>query len=91
MPAIGNQSLTLADHAKRQDANGKVAKIVEILGQTNEILTDMLWLEGNLATGHRTTVRTGLPAATWRCPSAEQSGRFEAAVNGGFGASGFAV
>lgn len=66
MPAIGNQSLTLADHAKRQDANGKVAKIVEILGQTNEILTDMLWLEGNLATGHRTTVRAGLPAATWR-------------------------
>jgi hypothetical protein len=66
MPAIGNQSLTLADHAKRQDPNGKVAKIVEILGQTNEILTDMLWLEGNLATGHRTTVRTGLPAAAWR-------------------------
>jgi len=66
MPAIGNQSLTLADHAKRQDPNGKVAKIVEILGQTNEILTDMLWLEGNLATGHKTTVRTGLPAATWR-------------------------
>ena len=66
MPAIGNNSLTLADHAKRQDANGKVAKIVEILGQTNEILTDMLWLEGNLATGHRTTVRAGLPSATWR-------------------------
>lgn len=66
MPAIGNNSLTLADHAKRQDSNGKVAKIVEILGQTNEILTDMLWLEGNLATGHRTTVRAGLPSATWR-------------------------
>ena len=41
MPAIGNQSLTLADHAKRQDPHGKVAKIVEILGQTNEILTDL--------------------------------------------------
>ena len=26
-----------------------------------------------------------------RCPSSEQSGRFEAAVNGGFGASGLAV
>ncbi len=25
------------------------------------------------------------------CPSSEQSGRFEAAANGGFGASGFAV
>ena len=66
MPAIGNQSLTLADHAKRQDPTGKVAKIVEILDQSNEILHDMLWLEGNLPTGHRTTIRTGLPAATWR-------------------------
>ncbi len=26
----------------------------------------MLWREGNLPTGHRTTVRTGLPAVTWR-------------------------
>jgi hypothetical protein len=25
------------------------------------------------------------------CPSSEQSGRFEAVANGGFGASGFAV
>lgn len=66
MPAIGNQCLTLADHAKRQNPDGKVAKIVEILDQTNEVLHDMLWLEGNLATGHKTTVRTGLPAATWR-------------------------
>jgi hypothetical protein len=66
MPAIGNQSLTLADHAKRQNPNGKVAKIVELLDQTNEVLHDMLWLEGNLTTGHRTTVRTGLPSATWR-------------------------
>jgi hypothetical protein len=26
----------------------------------------MVWLEGNLPTGHRTTVRTGLPTPTWR-------------------------
>jgi hypothetical protein len=34
--------------------------------QTNEVLNDMLVVEGNLPTGHRTTIRTGLPDATWR-------------------------
>jgi hypothetical protein len=40
--------------------------IVELLEQTNEVLMDMQWVEGNLPTGHRTTVRTGLPATAWR-------------------------
>lgn len=57
---------TLADHAKRMDPDGKIPAIVELLEQTNPILTDMVFVEGNLPTGHRTTVRTGLPAATWR-------------------------
>jgi hypothetical protein len=39
---------------------------VEILNQTNEVLADMVWQEGNLTTGNRTTIRTGLPAPTWR-------------------------
>lgn len=26
----------------------------------------MAWIEGNLPTGHRTTIRTGLPTPTWR-------------------------
>jgi hypothetical protein len=43
-----------------------VASIIELLSQTNEILDDMLVIEGNLPTGHKTTVRTGLPQATWR-------------------------
>ncbi|EOA5628247.1 hypothetical protein MJ634_003060 [Providencia rettgeri] len=60
------QALTLADWAKRQDPNSKQAKIVELLNQSNEILDDMVFSEGNLPTGHRTTVRTGLPEATWR-------------------------
>ncbi len=58
--------LTLMDWAKRLDPNGNVPLIVELLMQTNEILTDMLWQEGNLPTGHRTTVRTGLPTVAWR-------------------------
>lgn len=57
---------TLADVAKRLDPDGKVADIVEILKQTEEILDDMTWIEGNTVTGHRTTIRTGLPGVTWR-------------------------
>jgi hypothetical protein len=40
--------------------------IIEMLSQTNEIMIDMLVIEGNLPTGHKSTVRTGLPTATWR-------------------------
>lgn len=66
MALLGTNVLTLADHARRTDPDGKVASIVEILSETNEILDDMLWLEGNLPTGHRTTVRSGLPQVAWR-------------------------
>lgn len=66
MSTIGNTQLTLADWAKRLDPDGKTARIVEMLSQKNEILGDLLMLEGNLPTGHRTTVRTGLPAGAWR-------------------------
>jgi hypothetical protein len=65
LPIIGT-AVTLQDVARRLDANGKIDKIVEMLTETNEILQDMLWVEGNLPTGHKTTVRTGLPSATWR-------------------------
>ena len=57
---------TLLDLAKISDPDGKVAAVVEILNQTNEILDDMVFVEGNLPTGHRTTIRTGLPTPTWR-------------------------
>jgi hypothetical protein len=66
MATLGASALTLSDWAKRLDPDGKVADIVELLSQTNEVLQDMLWIEGNLPTGHRTTVRTGLPAGAWR-------------------------
>lgn len=66
MAVLGQNALTLMDWAKRLDPNGKTAAVVELLSQTNEILTDMKWTEGNLPTGHRTTVRTGLPTVYWR-------------------------
>lgn len=66
MSTLNNTVLSLADWAKRLDPSGKTATVVELLSQTNEILTDMRWMEGNLPTGHRTTVRTGLPTVYWR-------------------------
>lgn len=66
MAVLSTNALTLADHAKRMDPDGKTPQIVELLAQTNELLDDMLFVEGNLPTGHRTTVRTGLPDVFWR-------------------------
>lgn len=66
MALLGGTALTLADHAARMDNNFGIAAIIELLSQTNEILDDMLFLEGNLPTGHKSTVRTGIPQATWR-------------------------
>jgi hypothetical protein len=66
MATLGTTALTYADWAKRMDDGYKTASIIELLSQTNEILDDMLVMEGNLPTGHKTTVRTGIPSATWR-------------------------
>lgn len=66
MTVLASNMLTLLDHAKRVEPNGKVGMIAELLSQTNELLTDMIFEEGNLPTGHRTVVRTGLPDVYWR-------------------------
>ena len=66
MSLIGTTAVTLADIAKRTDPGGKIDAIVEMLSQTNEVLEDMPFVEGNLPTGHKTIIRTGLPTAAWR-------------------------
>ena len=76
MATIGETVLTLADWAKRLDPDGRVETVVEMLSQTNEILADMLWLEGNLPTGHRTTVRTGLPSVKALVTALAQSEKY---------------
>ena len=57
---------TMMDLARRLGEDDKVSAIIEVLAETNEILEDMTMIEGNLPTGHKTTVRTGLPSVTWR-------------------------
>jgi hypothetical protein len=66
MATLGANNLTLLDVAKRIDPDGSASAIAEMLTQNNEILDDMPWVEGNLPTGHRVTVRTGLPTVAWR-------------------------
>jgi hypothetical protein len=58
--------VTLLDIAKAMDPDGRIASVAELLHQTNEVLIDMPWFEGNLPTGHKATVRTGLPTSVWR-------------------------
>jgi hypothetical protein len=66
MATLGATLPTLVDVAKRLDPDGRIAAVAELLSQSNEILMDMPWYEGNLPTGHRLTMRTSLPTASWR-------------------------
>ena len=66
MATLSSSNLTLADWAKRSDPDGKVPIVAELLSQTNEILDDCVFKEGNLPTGERVIIRTGLPSVYWR-------------------------
>ena len=66
MAVLTSSNPTLLDLANILDPDGKVATVIEILNQTNEILDDMVWKEGNLTDGHQSTIRTGIPTPTWR-------------------------
>jgi hypothetical protein len=66
MATLGSNVLTLADHAKRLDPSGRVGAIVEMLNVANPMIEDASFIEGNLPTGHRVNIRTGLPTIYWR-------------------------
>ena len=66
MATLANTSLTLADWAKRTDPEGRVPVVAELLSQSNEVLEDCVFKEGNLPTGERVVIRTGLPTVYWR-------------------------
>lgn len=67
MGTLSTTNPTLADVASRMTADGKIdPQIVEMLNETNEVLDDMTVIEANGFTEHKTTVRSGLPAGTWR-------------------------
>lgn len=67
MATLTNTNPTLADVTARLNPDGGIdTNIVEMLNETNEVLLDMTMIEANGFTEHKTTVRSGLPSATWR-------------------------
>lgn len=61
MPTLNNSAYTLLDWRERTNPDGNIAEIIEVLAQSNDILTDMTFIEGNLPTGIVTTRRTRNP------------------------------
>lgn len=59
-------ALTLAEQANRIDPKGNMAKIAEILTETNEILLDAPFLEANNTWAHTVVRRSNLPSGSWR-------------------------
>ena len=57
---------TLADWGAHFQADGKPYNTIELMNQSNTILDDILWREATDTDGHRTAVRSGLPAVYWR-------------------------
>jgi len=66
MAVLGATNLSLLDVARRLDPDGKAAAIAEVMHEYNEILEDIPFVEGNLPTGHKSTLRASLPTPTWR-------------------------
>ncbi len=66
MGALAVTSPTLSDFAKSLNPDGTVARVIGLLSQTNEMLMDMPFVEGNLPTGHQITQETSLPAVYYR-------------------------
>lgn len=65
-PYTGGELPTLLDLSQRLDPDGSIAAIAEVLTSQNQILEDIPLYEGNQATGHLVTVRSDIPAPTWR-------------------------
>ena len=66
MAVVGVTNPTLLDQIKRTDPDGSIADVGEALQQSNPVLMDATMMEGNLPTGHRITIRDGLPSVGYR-------------------------
>lgn len=67
MAIVGSSVPTILDIAAAMGPDGTFDQDrVNLLVQTNEMLVDMVWEEGNLPDGHKTTQITGLPTVAFR-------------------------
>lgn len=70
MAVMGSGVATLVDVLKEMAPDGSALDTAEVLTQHTEVLMDMTWMEGNLVTGHRDSVRTALPEPSFRAMNA---------------------
>ena len=66
MGILGMEALTLSDYRKRMNPDGSVDFIIEALERANPIMNHVKWIEGNLPTGNKTTLRTSIPRPSIR-------------------------
>lgn len=66
MSTLGTNNLTWLDYAAMVGDNGQTLSIVEMMDAVNDIIGDAAMVEGNTLTGHKVSLRTKIPAGTWR-------------------------
>jgi hypothetical protein len=66
MADIADSRLGLVEVVKRIDPNGNLATIAEVLAQTNDIVADAVWKEGNDIFSNKTVRRSSLPTGAFR-------------------------
>lgn len=66
MATLGTKYLNLADRLKRTEGGEQAATIIEMMNETNVIMQDVNVMECNDGSNHISTIRTGLPTATFR-------------------------
>lgn len=67
MAVIGSNIVTLADIAKRSDANGNVqTDVIDLMSQFCPMIKHGHTVVANDGDGHKTTQMTGIPTVTWR-------------------------
>ncbi len=70
MAIVDATKYTLAGIAAHLDPAGRVARIAEVLSVPLGVTNDIPWVEGNLTTGHQSTLRSSLPKGNVRQPNA---------------------
>lgn len=75
--AINGYAHTLSDLQKTLNPDGSIARVMEVLNESNPMMQDIPWEEGDLPIGNKTVIRTGLPT-----PSIRRINRGTAATKG---------
>ena len=57
---------TLSDLQKILNPDGSIARVMEVLNESNPMMEDIRWEEGDLPIGTKTTIRTALPSPSIR-------------------------